>query len=47
MDPQWLNLSIQPIMAVAEKIDVNPEEAARSLGAPNWAITKDILFAAG
>lgn len=30
-----------------QKIDVNPEEAAPSLGAPDWAITKDILFAAG
>lgn len=47
MDLQLLNLSIQPIMAIAEKIDVKSEEAARSLCAPNWAITKDILFAVG
>jgi putative spermidine/putrescine transport system permease protein len=33
-------------MAAAEKIDVNLEEAARSLGASTWAITKDILIPA-
>jgi putative spermidine/putrescine transport system permease protein len=37
---------ITTVMAAAEKIDVNLEEAARSLGASTWAITKDILIPA-
>jgi putative spermidine/putrescine transport system permease protein len=37
---------ITTVMAAAEKIDVNLEEAARSLGASTWAITKDVLIPA-
>ncbi len=37
---------ITTVMAAAEKIDVNLEEAARSLGASTWAITKDVLVPA-
>ncbi len=37
---------ITTIMAAAEKIDVSLEEAARSLGASTWAISRDILIPA-
>ncbi len=37
---------ITTIMAAAEKIDVNLEEAARSLGASTWAVARDVLIPA-
>jgi putative spermidine/putrescine transport system permease protein len=37
---------ITTVMAAAEKIDVNLEEAARSLGASTWAVTRDVLIPA-
>jgi putative spermidine/putrescine transport system permease protein len=37
---------VLPIMAAAEKFDISLEEAARSLGASSWLITKDVLIPA-
>jgi putative spermidine/putrescine transport system permease protein len=37
---------ITTVMAAAEKVDTNLEEAARSLGASPWAVTKDVLIPA-
>jgi putative spermidine/putrescine transport system permease protein len=37
---------ITTIMATAEKIDVSLEEAARSMGASPWAVTRDVLIPA-
>jgi putative spermidine/putrescine transport system permease protein len=37
---------ITTVMAAAEKIDRSLEEAARSLGAQTWSVTKDVLIPA-
>jgi putative spermidine/putrescine transport system permease protein len=37
---------ITTVMAAAEKVDTNLEEAARSLGASPWTVTKDVLIPA-
>jgi putative spermidine/putrescine transport system permease protein len=37
---------ITTVMAAAEKIDRSLEEAARSLGAQTWNVTKDVLIPA-
>ncbi len=37
---------ILTVMAAAEKLDISLEEAARSLGASQWRVTKDVLIPA-